>query len=289
MHNSEALVDAIGAKPTDQDIHDRIYRAILARRLQPGARLFGVSRTKIRAAIAKLTQDGVVQTRRNAGASVAAPTRAEARHVMEFRYMLEPQVVAALARARPAGLETLRPHIAAEHAARDANDDPASKPPEGGHCLKAGYWPLAGETFSIPSEGMPGALKHFVFYSPHLTLELNKTYQLNFKAKNTGMKQLHYAFTSHFVGVPGTVKVERGERGEIKNHDAFVDEWIHDGKDFDAGSDWTAVSGTISPRFKSPSMRDQLTTTGEFEIEFWATSMSNVIYFDNISLVKQGK
>ena len=171
----------------------------------------------------------------------------------------------------------------------DATDDPASKPPEGGHCLKAGYWPLSGETFSIPPEGIPGALKHFVFYSPHLTLEVNKNYQLSFKAKNAGMKQLRYTFTSHFVGLPGAVKVERGERGEVKNRDAFVDEWIHEGKDFDAGSDWTTISGTISPHFKSPSMRDQPTTTGVFEIEFWANSMSNVIYFDDFSLVKQGK
>ena len=115
---------------TDQEICDQIYGAILAGRLSPGARLvevelarlFGVSRTKIRAAIAKLAQDGVVQTRRNHGASVAAPSRAEARHVMEFRRMLEPQVAAALAGSRPAALATLRPHLDAEHAAGRAGD-----------------------------------------------------------------------------------------------------------------------------------------------------------------------
>lgn len=124
-------MNAIAAKPTEADIYDRIYGAILARRLQPGARLieeelarlFGVSRTKIRPAIVKLTQDGVVRSRRNHGASIAAPTRAEARRVMEFRRMLEPPVAAALALARPAALATLRPHLAAEHAARDAGDD----------------------------------------------------------------------------------------------------------------------------------------------------------------------
>ena len=171
----------------------------------------------------------------------------------------------------------------------DATDDPAAKPPEGGHCLKAGYWSPAGETFAIPPEGMPGALKHFVMFSPRVTLELNKTYQLGFKVKNAGMKELHYTFTSHFVGVPGAVKVERGERGEVKNRDSFVDEWIHEGRDFDAGADWTTVSGTISPRFKSQAMKDQTTTTGSFEIEFWANNMSNTIYFDDFSLAKLGK
>ncbi len=171
----------------------------------------------------------------------------------------------------------------------DATDDPAAKPPEGGHCLKAGYWPLAGETFSIPPEGMPGALKHFVVYSPHVLLELNKSYQLSFKAKNVGMKQLHYDFTSRFNGVPGAVKVERGERGELKNRDSYVDEWIHEGRDFDAGSDWTTVSGTLSPRFKSQVLKDQATTVGTFEIEFWASNLSNTIYFDDFSLAKIGR
>lgn len=124
---------ATARKLTDQQIYGRIYDAILARRLQPGARLgedelarlFDVSRTKIRAAIGKLAQDGVVQTRRNHSASVTAPTRAQARHVIEFRRMLEPPVAAALAQARPAALASLRPHIEAEQAARAANDDPA--------------------------------------------------------------------------------------------------------------------------------------------------------------------
>ena len=126
-------MDATALKPTDQDIHDRIYGAILARRLQPGARLgeeelarlFGVSRTLIRAAIAKLAQDGVVRTRRNHGASVAAPSRAEARNVLEFRRMVEPPVAAALAQSRPPELALLRPHMVAEHAARAAGDDGA--------------------------------------------------------------------------------------------------------------------------------------------------------------------
>ena len=131
MHNISAGLSATAPKLTEQDIHDRIYDAILARRLQPGARLgeeelarlFGVSRTKIRGAIAKLAQDGVVQTRRNHGASVTAPSRAEARHVIEFRRMLEPPVAAALARSQPPRLSDLRPHLDAEHAARKARDD----------------------------------------------------------------------------------------------------------------------------------------------------------------------
>ena len=85
------------------------------------------------------------------------------------------------------------------------------------------------------------------------------------------------------------MKVERGERGELKNRADFADDWIHEGRDFESGSDWSAVSGTITPRYKSPILKDQTQVTGVFEIEFWANNLSNVIYFDDFSLVKQGK
>ncbi len=171
----------------------------------------------------------------------------------------------------------------------DANEDPASKPPEGTHCLKAGYWEVPGETFSIPPEGMPGALKHFTLTAARLNLDQNKTYQVSFKVKNSGMKDLHYAFTSRFVGVPSTLKIERGERGELKNREAFTDESIHEGHNFEAGSDWTTVTGTITPHYKNPNLKDLPQAAGTFDIEFWANNTSNVIYFDDFSLVKQGK
>lgn len=135
---------ATAAKPSDQDIHDRVLAAILGRRLHPGARLveddlarlFGVSRTKVRHALAKLAQEGVVQVRRNFGATVAAPSRTEARHVFEFRRMVEPALAARLAQDRlardhlahdrpAADLADLRAHVAAEQEARARNDHAA--------------------------------------------------------------------------------------------------------------------------------------------------------------------
>lgn len=125
---------ATAAKPSDQDIHDRVLAAILGRRLQPGARLveddlarlFGVSRTKVRHALAKLAQEGVVQVRRNFGATIAAPSRTEARHVFEFRRMVEPALAAGLARRHPgADLSNLRAHVAAEQEARARGDHAA--------------------------------------------------------------------------------------------------------------------------------------------------------------------
>ena len=118
--------------PTDQEIYDRIYLAILERRLAPGlhlreielAAMFGVGRTKVRQALAKLVELGVVEVARNRGASVAAPTRQQARQVFELRTMLEPTIAAALANSRTAAqIAELRSHLAREEAARQAQDE----------------------------------------------------------------------------------------------------------------------------------------------------------------------
>ena len=120
--------------PSDTDIRDHIVSAILARRLRPGerlveadlAQLFGVSRTKIRAALARLAQDGIVEIRRNHGATVAAPTKAAVGDILEFRRMVEPAIAAALARrGDKSALAPLREHVKAEHRARAAGDEAA--------------------------------------------------------------------------------------------------------------------------------------------------------------------
>ena len=120
--------------PSERDIHDRIFTAILDRRLPPGARLgevplaelFGVSRTKIRQALARLQQDGVVEQRPNQGARVAIPSVAQTRHVFELRAMLEPALAAHVAQShRPADIRRLRAHIALERAAQRDRDDAA--------------------------------------------------------------------------------------------------------------------------------------------------------------------
>jgi DNA-binding GntR family transcriptional regulator len=119
---------------TDKDIFDRIFAAVVDRRLRPGAHLrevelaemFGVSRTKVRQALAKLIANGVVEVRSNRGAAVAAPTRAQARQVFAVRALLEPAIAAQCARnASKAQLKRLDEHVAAENAARAKGDEAA--------------------------------------------------------------------------------------------------------------------------------------------------------------------
>ncbi|MEJ0015912.1 MAG: GntR family transcriptional regulator [Acetobacteraceae bacterium] len=125
-------MNATTAAPTDQDIYDRIFGALLSRRLPPGVRLaevelataFGVSRTKVRTALARLAQDGVIELRRNQGASVVQPTEAQTRHVFDLRAIVEPAIAADLARQPTKQVLTvLRRHLRLENAARKHGND----------------------------------------------------------------------------------------------------------------------------------------------------------------------
>ena len=172
----------------------------------------------------------------------------------------------------------------------DAQDDPDSKPPEGAHCLKAGYWPQAlSRTFGIPPEGIPGALKHFTFFFPGVTVDLNKPYGISFKVKNSGMERLRYSFNSHFYAPAPMAKIERGERGEMKNRGDFINEYVDIGQNFNAGNDWREVTGSLTFRYQNQKLSDLKQMTGSFEVDFWATSLSSVIYFDDVKLLKQGR
>jgi hypothetical protein len=167
----------------------------------------------------------------------------------------------------------------------DATQDPASQPPEGGHCLKAGYWPLGGENYQIPPEGIPGTMKHFTLTQGGVTLGTNQTYDLSFRAKGAGMEKLHYKFVSHYRGRAESATVERGQRGEIKNHGIIIDEATDIGGDFSLSPNWSTVEGTLNVEYKHSELRKNPTMTGSLELEFWATSLSSVAYFDDFKLV----
>lgn len=93
------------AEPASRDdIHGRIYNAIVEHRLQPGtklteervAELFAVSRTQVRGVLQRLAVEQVVTLVPNRGAFVATPTAAQAHDVLDVRRTLEPGIVARL-------------------------------------------------------------------------------------------------------------------------------------------------------------------------------------------------
>ena len=167
----------------------------------------------------------------------------------------------------------------------DAQEDPASQPPEGTHCLKAGYWPQAGSNFQIPPEGIPGADKHFVFSQRGVTMNNNKAYTLSFRVKGTGMEKPHYNFHSRVDSGEESAKVERGERGEMQSREDFEVGDINIGDDFTVGNNWKTVEGTLNIHYNNSAFHDRPTATGTLFIDFWATSLSSVIYFDDFKLV----
>lgn len=119
------------APPPPDAIHAKIEAAILEHRLPPGTKLaeerlaeiFAVSRARVREVLARLAHERLVELVPQRGAFVARPSADEARDVFEARRLIEPAVLARLARTlTPAALARLRSHLALEDAARRAGD-----------------------------------------------------------------------------------------------------------------------------------------------------------------------
>ncbi len=126
------------AKQTPKMKSDRggvIYRAlrhaIVAQALVPGTKLpedaigeqFGASRTIVRHALGKLAAEGLVELRRNFGASVATPSWEEAHDIFGVRIALEQLVVSRLSgRLTPDQIAVLGAHIDQEEQAQGSDE-----------------------------------------------------------------------------------------------------------------------------------------------------------------------
>src|SRR3954454_21769900 len=81
-----------------------LRQAIIEQALEPGAKLpedaigerFGASRTIVRHALGRLAAEGLVELRRNHGASVAVPSWDESRDVSDLRLGLASRVTSPL-------------------------------------------------------------------------------------------------------------------------------------------------------------------------------------------------
>jgi DNA-binding GntR family transcriptional regulator len=118
--------------PRTDIAHEALKQAILERALQPGTKLpedeigahFAMSRTLVRAVLARLATDGLVEIRPKRTATVAQPTLAEARDVFEVRRALEAEVVRLVVkRWKPAFGAELEGLVREEDAARARHED----------------------------------------------------------------------------------------------------------------------------------------------------------------------
>jgi DNA-binding GntR family transcriptional regulator len=125
--NATAPAAALADKPQSiEAIAQGIAVAILEKRLPPGTwlreealgRVYGVSRTKVRAALLMLSKDRLIEMIPDKGAFVCKPTVQEAREVFAVRRILEAEVVRLfIAKAGPADYAKLEQHIVMEHQA----------------------------------------------------------------------------------------------------------------------------------------------------------------------------
>ncbi|GAA5233284.1 GntR family transcriptional regulator [Verticiella sediminum] len=127
MNQTASAVSDASAEQIAASIAD----AIVARQLPPGtrlreealARVYGVSRTKIRAALLMLTKDKLVQTVPEKGAFVSRPSAAEAREIFAVRRILETALAREfVARAKPADYKRIDQHLRQEHKAIGVGD-----------------------------------------------------------------------------------------------------------------------------------------------------------------------
>jgi len=116
---------------TTSVIVDSLTRSIVEHRLQPGEKLveqkladqFGVSRTLVRQALYRLSQNRLIHIEPARGAFVAAPSVEEAQQVFEVRRMLEAGMTRAfMAQATQEQIDALQDHMTLERAALAADD-----------------------------------------------------------------------------------------------------------------------------------------------------------------------
>ena len=115
-------------------IVDSLTRAIVEHRLQPGAKLveqkladqYGVSRTLVRQALYRLSQNRLIKIEPARGAFVEAPSGEEAKQVFEVRRMLETGMVSAFVKdAKASDIKALQTHMSKEKTAVQNNDVPS--------------------------------------------------------------------------------------------------------------------------------------------------------------------
>jgi len=142
--------------PSSDEIHERLMAAIMEHKLPPGtqlveerlARIFNVSRTKVREAIGRLVHDQIATNIPNRGAFVSSPTSQEARDVFFARRLIEPPLVRSVAlSATPRQVAQLRSHIEREKTARTSGTPHEIIPLSGEfHILLA---QISGNTFLV--------------------------------------------------------------------------------------------------------------------------------------------
>jgi len=115
---------------TASDISNRIIEAVMAQKLEPGARLgeqqlamlFDCSRTIVREALTRLAVRGIVAVISRRGWYVIEPSQEEAREAFEARRVIEMGLIRCTTDVSKAAIKKLKSHLVREKAALKGDD-----------------------------------------------------------------------------------------------------------------------------------------------------------------------
>ncbi len=115
---------------TASDISNRIIEAVMAQKLEPGARLgeqqlamlFDCSRTIVREALTRLAVRGIVTVSSRRGWYVIEPSQEEAREAFEARRVIEMGLIRCTTDVSKAAIKQLKNHLVREKAALKGDD-----------------------------------------------------------------------------------------------------------------------------------------------------------------------
>ena len=113
-----------------EEISNRIVEAVMARKLEPGARLgeqqlaalFDCSRTIVREGLMRLAARGIVQVSARRGWYVVEPSQDDARETFEARWVIETGLIRSAPAIDKQALKRLRDHLARQKAAVRSDD-----------------------------------------------------------------------------------------------------------------------------------------------------------------------
>jgi DNA-binding GntR family transcriptional regulator len=124
------MQDLSPPKTVQTSIDEAVVSGILSARIRPGTRLsenevaslFNVSRTRVREAMMRLEQRGIVKVSPRRGWFVVEPSAEEAINVYAARRVIEAGLMRSMSPLTKAGREKLHAHLAEEKAAIAAGD-----------------------------------------------------------------------------------------------------------------------------------------------------------------------
>ncbi|MGC1482097.1 MAG: VCBS repeat-containing protein [Chthoniobacterales bacterium] len=184
-------------------------------------------------------------------------------------------------------------------------------PAEGKSCLKIGYVPNFNQIMPSPINELPARTnfklddKTSSRYSATELMDeaasnlimvrqrtasrfaIGETYTLSFKVKGNGISNAEAVVSYEQFKQTGEDKITRGDRGRAKVKRARLFERKREKKSFSAGSNWSEIKASVTPRFDERELNEAGPTNAvDLEFVFEMEPGTGVLYIDDVKLTK---